>query len=136
MYCNITLLNSVLSQHYSENLTRDNKEFIQETIAKQYGQPALIYGVQTYDSPLKNIEKVEPVDWFPGIRRTSTIARKIGIQPMWMKDGTRVMTTLLHVSLFYFMCTVSFIWWFVFILSFRINCVFYCILLTPLFSDC
>ena len=83
--------------HYSENLTRDNKEFIQGTIIKEYGHPAVICGVKTYDSPLKNIEKVEPVDWFPGIRRTSTIARKIGIQPMWLKNGDRVMATLLHI---------------------------------------
>ncbi|XP_034251747.1 39S ribosomal protein L3, mitochondrial [Thrips palmi] len=83
--------------HYSENLTAENKEFIQETIAKEFGPPTVVSGVQTYGSPVKNVTKVEPVEWFPGIRRTSTIARKIGIQPMWLKDGTRVMCTLLQI---------------------------------------
>lgn len=84
--------------HYAENLTPENKEFIRETIAKDYGPPSVISGVQTYDSPLKNIHKVESIEWFPGVRRTSTIAKKIGIQPLWLKDGTRVMASLLHIA--------------------------------------
>ncbi|KAK3912169.1 39S ribosomal protein L3, mitochondrial [Frankliniella fusca] len=83
--------------HYPENLTAENKQFIQETISKDYGPPVVAHGVKTYDSPLKNIEKIEPVEWFPGIRRTSTIAKKIGIQPLWLNNGTRVMTTLLQI---------------------------------------
>ncbi|XP_026282577.1 39S ribosomal protein L3, mitochondrial [Frankliniella occidentalis] len=83
--------------HYPENLTAENKEFIRETISQDFGPPIVAHGVKTYDSPLKNIEKIEPVQWFPGIRRTSTIAKKIGIQPLWLNDGTRVMTTLLQI---------------------------------------
>lgn len=86
-------------QHYPENLTPENKKFVRDTVIQEFGPPTVISGVQTYDSPLKNITKVEPTQWFPGIRRTSTIARKIGVQPMWLKDGTRIMTTMLHVSL-------------------------------------
>lgn len=85
-------------QKYEEHLTPENKSFIKEVIHDKYGPPAVIGGVTTYQqSPLK-LQPMERGSWFPGGRRTGVIARKIGIYPMWLKDGTRVLTTLLHVS--------------------------------------
>jgi hypothetical protein len=87
-------------QKYEEDLTPNNKSFIRDVVHDKYGPPAIIGGVTTYQqSPLK----VQPMDrgsWFPGCKRSGLIARKIGIYPMWLKDGTKVLTTLLHVSLF------------------------------------
>jgi large subunit ribosomal protein L3 len=87
-------------QKYEEHLTPENKSFIRDVVHDKYGPPAIIGGVSTYQqSPLK----VQPMDrgsWFPGCRRSGLIARKIGIYPMWLKDGTKVITTLLHVSFY------------------------------------
>ncbi|GFG41093.1 hypothetical protein Cfor_00554 [Coptotermes formosanus] len=82
---------------YEEHLTPENKSFIQEVIHDKYGPPTVIGGISTYkQSPLK-LQPMERGSWFPGCRRTGVIARKIGIYPMWLKDGTRVLTTLLQV---------------------------------------
>nr|CAD7403005.1 unnamed protein product [Timema poppensis] len=84
-------------QKYNESLTRENKSFIKEVVEDKYGPQAIIGGVTTYQqSPLKN-EPMEKGTWFPGVRRTGVIARKIGIYPMWMNDGTKVFSTLLQV---------------------------------------
>jgi large subunit ribosomal protein L3 len=86
-------------QKYEEHLTPENNAFIKEVVHDKYGLPAVIGGVSTYQqSPLK-LQPMERGSWFPGCRRTGVIARKIGIYPMWLKDGTKVLTTLLHVSL-------------------------------------
>lgn len=37
------------------------------------------------------------VEWNPSLVRSGIIARKIGIYPMWLKDGSKIATTLLHV---------------------------------------
>ena len=87
-----------LFQKYEENLTPQNKDFIQDVVHSEYGPPAIIGGISTYQqSPLK-VEPMERGVWRPGCRRTGLIARKIGVYPMWLKDGTKVLTTLLHVS--------------------------------------
>lgn len=39
----------------------------------------------------------ENVVWRPGLQRTGVIARKIGIYPMWLKNGKKISTTLLQV---------------------------------------
>lgn len=37
------------------------------------------------------------VEWTPKLRRTGAIAKKIGVVPLWLKDGTKIQTTLLQV---------------------------------------
>ncbi|PSN57774.1 hypothetical protein C0J52_07268 [Blattella germanica] len=82
---------------YDEQLTPENKAFIKDVVHDQFGPPAIIGGVSTYQqSPLK-VEPMERGTWFPGCKRSGVIARKIGIYPMWLKDGKKVLTTLLHV---------------------------------------
>ena len=87
----------IFFQKYEENLTSENKEFIQDVIQSQYGPPAIIGGISTYQqSPLK-VEPMKRGIWQPGLKRTGVIARKIGVYPMWQKDGKKVLTTLLQV---------------------------------------
>ncbi|XP_064103899.1 large ribosomal subunit protein uL3m-like isoform X1 [Macrobrachium nipponense] len=70
---------------YPENITPENQAFVSEVIANQYS------------SPLKS-DPWERGQWTEKVRRCGVIARKIGIYPMWKKDGTRLLTTLLQVS--------------------------------------
>ncbi|OQR72463.1 39S ribosomal protein L3 [Tropilaelaps mercedesae] len=71
-----------------DHLTKENKAFLVEEAQKAYLAPG--------ESPLR--EEPWPVgEWTPGARRTGILARKIGIYPMWTKDGKRLLTTLLQV---------------------------------------
>ncbi|XP_065353618.1 large ribosomal subunit protein uL3m [Cloeon dipterum] len=84
---------------FDEQLTKENQAFVKEMVYAKYGPPAIIHGVETLDLS-RSLLKQEPVvsgEWSPGIRRTGLIARKIGVYPMWMKDGKKVATTLLQV---------------------------------------
>lgn len=50
------------------------------------------------NSPLK-IDPIEPVTkWRPGLRRTGLIAKKIGVYPLWLKNGKKVSSTLFQVN--------------------------------------
>ncbi|EFN76611.1 39S ribosomal protein L3, mitochondrial [Harpegnathos saltator] len=80
---------------YEEQLTEDNKEFLQEVIQDKYGLPHADLGMNL--SPLK-LDPIEPITkWKPGLKRTGLIAKKIGVYPLWLKDGTKVYSTLLQV---------------------------------------
>ncbi|XP_066991756.1 large ribosomal subunit protein uL3m [Anabrus simplex] len=82
---------------HKEDLTHENTAFIKEVLQDKYGLPSVIGGVTTYQqSPLK-IEPMEKGVWAPGHRRTGLIARKIGIYPMWLNNGEKLLTTLLQV---------------------------------------
>ncbi|KAK8741075.1 hypothetical protein OTU49_002481, partial [Cherax quadricarinatus] len=70
---------------YPENLTSENEAFVSEVIADQYS------------SPLKS-DPWERGVWNEKSLRCGVIAKKIGIYPLWTKDGTRLLTTLLQVS--------------------------------------
>ncbi|XP_015113943.1 39S ribosomal protein L3, mitochondrial [Diachasma alloeum] len=77
-----------------DDITKENAAFVQEVIESKYGTPDPQSG--SY-SPLK-VPPIEPTaEWTPESRRTGVIARKIGIYPMWLKNGKKVLTTLLHV---------------------------------------
>ncbi|KAK0082156.1 hypothetical protein PV325_010999 [Microctonus aethiopoides] len=79
---------------YQENLTPENANFIKETVESKYGKPDALSGCY---SPLK-VPPIEPAkEWTPESRRTGVIARKIGIYPMWLKNGRKVLTTVLHI---------------------------------------
>ena len=79
---------------FSEELTKENKEFIQEVIKEKYPAPDIGFGSF---SPLKLKTVESAVQWEPKFQRVGLIARKIGIYPMWMKNGKRVSTTLFQV---------------------------------------
>lgn len=70
---------------YPENVTKENESFVSEVVASEFS------------SPLRS-DPWERGQWMESSRRCGVIARKIGIYPMWKKDGTRLLTTLLQVS--------------------------------------
>lgn len=80
---------------YNENLTKDNQEFLKEVTQDKYDSPNVEYGMN--NSPLK-IDPIEPVTkWRPGLRRTGLIAKKIGVYPLWLKNGKKVSSTLFQI---------------------------------------
>lgn len=70
---------------YPEDITPENEAFLSEVITQQYS------------SPLKS-EPWERGLWNEKSTRCGVIARKLGIYPLWTKDGRRLLTTLLQVS--------------------------------------
>lgn len=72
-------------QMYPENITPENESFVKEVIQEQFS------------SPLK-LPPWERGEWNKKSLRCGVIAKKIGIYPMWTKDGKRLLTTLLQVS--------------------------------------
>ncbi|CAL1684807.1 unnamed protein product [Lasius platythorax] len=88
-------LPKVQHAEYDENLTKDNQEFLKEVTQDKYGPPSIGFGMKI--SPLK-IDPIEPItEWRKGMRRTGLIAKKIGVYPLWLKNGKRVSSTLLQV---------------------------------------
>ncbi|XP_066597575.1 large ribosomal subunit protein uL3m [Prorops nasuta] len=76
---------------YPENLTQESREFIQEYIQDKYSDKT------NPDSPLKDAPIEPQAEWTPKSRRTGLIVKKIGIYPMWLKNGKKVSSTLLQV---------------------------------------
>lgn len=75
-------------------MTLENTKFIKDIVEEKYGLANPANGCY---SPLK-IAPIEPnKEWTTESRRTGVIARKIGVYPVWLKDGQRVFATLLHV---------------------------------------
>lgn len=88
-----------MSQTFDQELTKENQAFVKEMVYAKHGPPAIIQGVETFAQP--SFLKDEPIEygkWSPGVRRTGLIARKIGVYPLWMKNGKKISTTLLQVS--------------------------------------
>ncbi|XP_071448469.1 large ribosomal subunit protein uL3m [Hetaerina americana] len=79
------LLKQERTQH-PDNLTPQTKSFIDEVVRDRY----------SVTSPLKE-PPLNRGEWSPGMKRTGVIARKIGCYPMWLKDGSKIHTTLLQV---------------------------------------
>lgn len=86
-----------VSQIHDDLITAENKNFIQEVVADKFGPPSLIKGVQTFKSNVPNAE-LPTSEWREGLRRCGTIARKIGVIPLWLKDGSKITTTMLQVT--------------------------------------
>lgn len=69
----------------------------------RFGAQTLIKGVQTFpksnDGSLIEVQQLQKQDeWNKYQRRCGVIARKIGVVPMWKKNGTQIMTTMLQVE--------------------------------------
>jgi len=73
----------------NDNLTKENKAFLQEVISDKFLKPG--------ESPLKESVNESRAEWTPNSIRPGLIARKIGVYPMWTKEGKRIQTTLLQV---------------------------------------
>lgn len=83
---------------FQDYITPENHTFIKEIVHEQFGAPAVIKGVQTYQSTsLIKSDELEKHAWDPAFRRTGVLGRKIGQYPLWLKNGTRIDTTLLQV---------------------------------------
>lgn len=88
---------------HDDLITQENKKFVTEVLQDRFGVPSLIKGVQTY--PKSNNESLIEVkqeqnqdQWNKFQRRCGLIARKIGTQPMWRKDGSKILTTMLQID--------------------------------------
>jgi len=82
-YWHIKKLNKV----EDEPLTKENKEFLASHITNQYR------------GPLKQELAPWPRgEWAPWARRCGVIGVKIGVQPLWLKNGKQIMTTMIHVK--------------------------------------
>ncbi|XP_018495153.1 39S ribosomal protein L3, mitochondrial [Galendromus occidentalis] len=69
-------------------LTEKNQVFLQQVAERIYLAPG--------ESPLN--EEPWPIGTYQeGSRRTGIIAKKIGVVPMWLKSGKRVLASMLHV---------------------------------------
>ncbi|XP_018359979.1 PREDICTED: 39S ribosomal protein L3, mitochondrial [Trachymyrmex cornetzi] len=80
---------------YDEQLTKDNKQFLDKVVQDKCGPSTIGFGTKL--SPLK-IDLIEPtIQWKQGMKRTGLIAKKIGVYPLWLKNGKRVSSTLLQV---------------------------------------
>lgn len=76
---------------YNEELTAENKEFISEVVSSKHGL------LDERKSPL-SAELIQPVaPWSEKSKRVGLIGRKIGVYPMWLKNGKKVLTTLIQI---------------------------------------
>lgn len=100
------LIFSIFCQIHEDRITRENEQFVAEVINDKYGNPTIVNGVQTYPnsvigenaSSLLKLKQVEPKEFAINLSRSGVLARKIGVVPLWKKDGTRILTTMLQVD--------------------------------------
>ncbi|XP_006609533.1 39S ribosomal protein L3, mitochondrial [Apis dorsata] len=76
---------------YNEELTSENKEFLSEIVSSTKGL------LNNNASPLSKELIQSNATWTPGSRRTGLIGKKIGVYPMWLKNGKKVLTTLIQI---------------------------------------
>jgi large subunit ribosomal protein L3 len=81
-----------------DHLTVENKHFISERVAAEFGSKVMHRGTETYESQtLLKVGTIEPREWKAGMHRVGTIAKKLGHYPLWLKDGKRIFTTVLQI---------------------------------------
>lgn len=81
-----------------DNLTGSNKNFLEKRVEADFGPRVLHKGFETFESAsLLKVPSLQPVTWQYGMQRTGTIARKLGHYPLYLKDGTRINTTVLQL---------------------------------------
>lgn len=86
----------------NEFLTKENESFVKDIVHDKYGEPVVIGGFQTYAKSggiLKEELQLPKTEWTPRSVRSGVIARKIGVYPLWFKDGSKIYTTLLQVTI-------------------------------------
>lgn len=87
-------------------MTKENKEFLSEVLHDRHGLPTIVNGVYTYpksvigenENSLLKMKQIEPKEFNSKSRRCGLLARKIGVVPLWKKNGTRILTTMLQVD--------------------------------------
>jgi len=76
-----------LNKANDEPISKENKEFLLEALTDKYSGP-----LKTEYAPWNR------GSWEPWTRRCGVLGVKIGVQPLWLKSGKMIMTTLLHVT--------------------------------------
>lgn len=86
----------IFMQKNQEDLTKENRDFIREVIKEKYPAPDIGFGSYT---PLK-LETIEPkTEWSPEYMRVGVLAKKLGVVPMWTKDGKKISSTMFQVKM-------------------------------------
>lgn len=81
-----------------DELTGSNKNFLEKRVETDFGPRVVHKGYETFESAsLLKVPSLEPKKWRFGKNRVGTIARKLGHYPLFLKDGTRVNTTVLQI---------------------------------------
>lgn len=78
-----------IDTNFKTDITMENAKYLDDIVSERFS-------LKPGESPLK-FEVMERGKFEPGSRRTGLIAKKIGQQPMWSKDGRRLLTTVLQV---------------------------------------
>jgi len=81
---------------WSENLSAKNHEHARQ-LATERSRAANELALEK-TSILSNDVHWPIYKYKPGSRRTGMLMRKLGVQPLWLRDGKRVITTLFQVS--------------------------------------
>lgn len=76
---------------HEDYVTEDNKDFFKEVVKDRY--------IDGRTGDCKEL-LTNSVEWHPNLKRTGVIAKKIGIYPLWLKNGKKISTTLLQVRIF------------------------------------
>lgn len=75
-----------------------NKNFLKERVEADFGPRVEHKGFETYESAsLLKVPTIEPREWRRGMTRVGTIGRKLGHYPIYLKNGTKVNTTVLQI---------------------------------------
>jgi large subunit ribosomal protein L3 len=81
-----------------DELSGGNRKFLEERVEADFGPRVMHKGYETFESnSLLKVPSLEPRKWRKGLTRVGTIGRKLGHYPLWLKDGTRVNTTVLQI---------------------------------------
>lgn len=81
-------------QVHDDFVTPENREFLKEVVQDTYKNTDI-------SATQKGVTNIE---WSPKLQRTGLVARKIGVYPLWLKDGKKVCTTLLQVNFKFCKC--------------------------------
>jgi len=85
---------------HDDYISPENQSFVKEVLTDKYGPPSLIKGVQTFQNSVPariDSNGLVMSEWDKRTRRCGAIARKIGLVPLWKKDGTKIGTTMLQI---------------------------------------
>lgn len=81
-----------------DQLTPSNTKFLEQRVKEDFGPKVMHKGFETYESQsLLKVPQIEPRTWKLGKTRVGTIARKLGHYPLYLKDGTKIKTTVLQI---------------------------------------